>query len=64
MSSRCRACVAGVEHCHGTVIHHALARTECTEPDCRTPEVVHDFAIDCEAVGCTCARDASIATAI
>ncbi|MFI5505948.1 hypothetical protein ACIA48_00655 [Mycobacterium sp. NPDC051804] len=64
MSSRCRACVAGVEHCHGTVIHHILARTECTEPDCRTPEVVHAFSVDCEAIGCMCARDVSIARVI
>jgi hypothetical protein len=63
MSSQCRDCVAGVEHCHGTVIHHGLGRrNECTEPDCQTPEVVHAFGIDCDATGCTC--DISIAKAI
>ncbi|WP_238949568.1 hypothetical protein [Mycobacterium sp. IDR2000157661] len=53
--TRCRDCRAGVEHCHGTLIHHAAARAECTEPDCATPEVLHVFSIDCDAVGCRCA---------
>ncbi len=46
--------MAEVEHCHGTVIHHATERSECTEADCETPEVVHAFTIDCDAIGCTC----------
>lgn len=54
MSGECGDCVAGLEHCHGTVIHHALAGAECTEDDCATPEVVHRFSVDCEALGCTC----------
>ena len=51
----CRNCAAGLEHCHGTVIHHAMYRPECTEPDCMSPEVGHTFVVDCEAIGCTCA---------
>jgi hypothetical protein len=54
MSSECRECLAGLEHCHGTVIHHTRYRAECTEDGCITPEVVHAFVIDCEAIGCTC----------
>lgn len=54
MSIQCRECRAGLEHCHGTVIHHARYRIECTEEGCTTPEVVHTFGIDCEAVGCPC----------
>ncbi|KUH66450.1 hypothetical protein AU184_23905 [Mycolicibacterium novocastrense] len=53
--TECRECVAGLEHCHGTVIHHAAYRPECTEPDCVTPEVAHAFVIDCEAIDCACA---------
>ncbi len=53
--STCRDCLAGLEHCHGTVIHHASARAECTEAGCETPEVVHAFSIDCDSAGCTCA---------
>jgi hypothetical protein len=59
--SDCRGCRAGVEHCHGTVIHHALRWSECTEEDCVTPEVVHAFTIDCDAIGCTCAATGALA---
>ena len=55
MSSECRDCLAGLEHCHGTVIHHAGYRSECTEEGCLTAEVVHALRIDCDAIGCTCA---------
>lgn len=54
--SDCRECRAGLVHCHGTFIHHALSWSECTEADCATPEVVHTFVIDCEAIACTCAQ--------
>ena len=54
MSSECRDCLAGLEHCHGTVIRHASDRAECTEEGCETPELVHALRIDCDAVGCTC----------
>jgi hypothetical protein len=59
MSSECRECLAGLEHCHGTVIHHARDRAECTEADCVTPDVVHAFTVDCEAIGCSCAAAVS-----
>jgi hypothetical protein len=59
---QCRDCVAGVEHCHGTVIRHAWHLVECTEDGCETPEVVHAYSIDCDAIGCTC--DVRIAAAI
>ncbi|HTH87070.1 hypothetical protein [Mycobacterium sp.] len=55
----CRECLAGLQHCHGTVIHHAWYRAECTEDDCVTPEVVHAFSVDCDALGCTCGVRAS-----
>ena len=45
-----------MDHCHGTVIHHGLAWTECTEADCVMPDVTHAFVIDCEAVGCECGQ--------
>lgn len=54
MSSECRDCLAGLEHCHGTVLHHPRFRSECTEDGCVTPEVVHAFVVDCDAIGCTC----------
>ena len=54
--SDCRECRADLVHCHGTVIHHALSWSECTETDCVTPEVLHTFIVDCEAIGCACAQ--------
>lgn len=56
MANDCRGCRAGLDHCHGTVIHHALKRSECTDDDCVMPEIVHAFAIDCDAIGCACAQ--------
>ena len=54
MSDVCRECREDLEHCHGTLVHHALFFVECTE-DCPTPDGLHSFSVDCEAVGCTCA---------
>jgi hypothetical protein len=48
-----------MQHCHGTVIHHTSDRAECTEARCETPEVVHAFAIDCDAIGCACGIELS-----
>jgi len=57
MSNDCRDCRAGLEHCHGTLIHHWLHRSECTDEDCAGPELLpHTFVVDCDAVGCDCAR--------
>jgi hypothetical protein len=61
MSIQCRECRTGLEHCHGTVIHHARYRSECTEDNCVTPDVAHAFRIDCEAIGCTCGQAMSAA---
>lgn len=60
MSGICRDCEAEHEHCHGTVIVHIGLRPECTEPDCRSPEVAHTFTIDCFAVGCECIEDRAV----
>jgi hypothetical protein len=55
MSTDCRECRAGLDHCHGTIIRHWLRRSECTEDGCTSPELMpHAFVVDCEAVGCTC----------
>jgi hypothetical protein len=61
MSFGCRECRAGLEHCHGTVIHHSGRRSECTD-DCYSPErVPHAFSIDCDAVDCRCGQPVTIA---
>jgi hypothetical protein len=64
MSAECRECRAGLDHCHGTIIRHSLGRfwgrSECTEPDCDSPELVaHTFVVDCDAIGCGCAEELS-----
>lgn len=57
MSNGCRDCRAGLEHCHGTRIHHWLHSSECTDTQCTSPELLpHTFVVDCDAVGCDCAR--------
>ncbi|OSC41534.1 hypothetical protein [Mycobacterium decipiens] len=61
MSTDCRDCRAGLEHCHGTIIRHAEGplhhRAECIERDCVSPDLLpHAFAVDCSAVGCGCAQ--------
>jgi hypothetical protein len=63
MSYQCRECLRGLEHCHGTVIHHSQFRSECTEPDCARPDVVHAFVLDCDAVGCQCATSGHVTVA-
>ncbi|MEO6793296.1 MAG: hypothetical protein ABI253_01750 [Mycobacterium sp.] len=62
MDDTCRACRAGLEHCHGTLIRHVLHTAECTEDGCTRAEAIpHLFVIDCEAAGCRCAQPAAIA---
>ncbi|UXA17879.1 hypothetical protein [Mycobacterium sp. SMC-4] len=54
MTTACRACEAGLEHCHGALIHHAYQRDECTEGDCLAAAAAHDVQIDCSSLGCAC----------
>lgn len=63
MTFPCRECRAGLEHCHGTVIHHIRWRMECTEDGCETPEVLHTFSVDCETIDCQCGQSAGGAVA-
>ena len=64
MSATCRECDVEHLHCHGTVVLHIGERPECTEPDCDTPEAVHDYFVDCYAVGCECGQDQPIGPAV
>ena len=66
MSADCRDCRAGLDHCHGTIICHSQGRfwgrTECTEPDCDSPELLpHAFVVDCDAIGCECSESIALA---
>ncbi|MBU3685767.1 MAG: hypothetical protein EBU23_02225 [Mycobacteriaceae bacterium] len=52
---KCRECVAGQPHCHGTLIRHPGQHWHCTDPDCAHPEtLLHGLSIDCLALGCRC----------
>ncbi|MDC8975290.1 hypothetical protein OSH39_06110 [Mycobacterium ulcerans] len=68
MSTGCRDCRAGLEHCHGTLIRHVegplSGRSECTESDCDDAELIpHTFVVDCAAIGCTCGESAAVTLA-
>ena len=55
MGADCRECLAGLPHCHGTLIRHPGQHWQCTEPDCAHPDaLMHSLSIDCEAIGCEC----------
>jgi hypothetical protein len=61
VTSRCRECLDGLDHCHGTVILHARFGSECTEPECERPDVAHAYRLDCDAIGCKCAVTIALA---
>jgi len=44
MSDVCRECREDLDHCHGTLVHHASFFVECTD-DCATPDGLHSFAV-------------------
>lgn len=62
MTNQCHECRDGLEHCHGTVIHHVRFGSECTEPGCERPELEHAYRLDCEAVGCRCSVPTAVAS--
>ncbi|HLR98173.1 hypothetical protein H7J77_01800 [Mycolicibacillus parakoreensis] len=56
MSIGCRACAAGLDHCHGTVIDHLLRPTECTAEGCVDHDGArHPLLLECAQLACGCA---------
>ena len=56
----CADCLAGLDHCHGTLINHRDGSAECTHQACASPEPLrHALRIDCTEIdgGCGCDRD-------
>ena len=53
----CSACLAELDHCHGTLVVHSTVEIECTDPDCiDLASVRHSLVIDCSelSAGCGC----------
>lgn len=53
----CTHCDQGLDHCHGTLVVHTAAPSDCTDPDCVDFELVrHTLVLDCDEVdgGCSC----------
>lgn len=57
--SVCPDCVAGLDHCHGTLVDHHDGAPECTEPRCAALDPArHSLRLDCaELPGCDCTPD-------
>ncbi len=65
MDQICVDCVAELDHCHGTLVHHYGYLLECSEPGC--PELDasrHLWIVDCELVDRDCACGAEVSTAL
>jgi hypothetical protein len=58
--STCADCVAGLDHCHGTLVVHRDGMRDCTEADCAVIDPLrHALIVDCMAVvgGCCAEQD-------
>jgi hypothetical protein len=53
---KCRDCVRGVDHCHGTLVTHVADVAECTERCDDLDPTRHAWLITCGDVngGCVC----------
>lgn len=51
----CIDCDSGLEHCHGTWIHHRDGTGECTVTHCHVEIEGHAVVIDCIEVHVDCA---------
>ncbi|UYP19522.1 hypothetical protein OED52_02850 [Rhodococcus sp. Z13] len=53
----CSHCNQDIDHCHGTLVLHAVTPAQCTEPDCTDLDLVrHTLVLDCTEIdgGCSC----------
>lgn len=56
-ATRCRWCNDDLEHCHDSLVVHAVGEVHCMGPRCTTPPELHHLVIDCADFGCSCAQD-------
>jgi len=61
-ATRCRWCNDELEHCHESLVVHAIGETECMGGACGTAPELHHLVIPCRDFGCACA-DAATARA-
>jgi hypothetical protein len=57
--TRCRWCNDDLEHCHESLVVHAIGEMHCMGASCTTPPELHHMVVDCGDFGCTCAQTAA-----
>ena len=60
---RCRWCNDDLEHCHESLVVHAIGESHCMGANCSTPPELHHMIVDCGDFGCTCAETSASARA-
>jgi hypothetical protein len=60
-TARCRWCNDDLEHCHESLVVHAIGDTHCMDAGCRAPTEAHHMVVGCDEFGCTCAQTSRIA---
>lgn len=59
MRVECLGCTNGLDHCHGTLVHHVSGVVECLDEVCGDLDATrHEWIIDCQKEligGCDCA---------
>ncbi len=55
----CPDCHAGFEHCHDVSVEHVDGITECLDPSCTLPHVLHTWQLSCSVLDppCPCVPD-------
>ncbi len=56
---RCRWCNDDLEHCHDSLVRHAVGDLHCMSAECTTPPELHHMVVDCGEFGCGCASTAT-----
>jgi hypothetical protein len=61
---RCRWCNDDLEHCHESLVVHAVGEVHCMGPNCSIPPELHHMIVDCDDFGCTCAQTAAATSTV
>jgi len=63
VAARCRWCNDDLEHCHDSLVVHAIGEVHCMGANCTTSAELHHMVVDCADFGCTCAETGSAVSA-